>query len=394
MASDLPQLEEAVHSIFRFIRRTAETVATGITWETIDYDNRPQHEISVFNGVGGIPFFLSDYHRMYGSPEALALGAGAIRWCFGYTGKHHRRGLHLGQTGAALAALHRAAVLGEANAPDCALANARFILSEPPGPVTDLLGGEASNGLYLLKLWQRTGEREFLQGAERCGAWLESQIIRDENGTYCLCHQHHRTGNWARIFLGVAHGVSGVAHFLVALAEATHNERWAGLATELFATLSRHARPAHGGLNWPATVCQGEINRCQWSHGAAGIGLTYLAAYRVLGDRAYLETAVQAAEATFGYGDYRQNYTQCTGLAGSGELFIETHRATGDEKWRQRAVDFAHRCIAYKETTDAGDAWPTDTHGLHSADFDYGAAGVGHFLLRLCSAEPIAMPLM
>jgi lantibiotic modifying enzyme len=393
MSQDTQPLESAIHSIFGFIERTAERTETGITWTTIDYENKPQHSISVFNGVGGIPFFLNDYYRRYGNPAALELSHGAMDWCANYTGEHHRRGLHMGQTGAALAALHRAAVLGE-SPPESSLANARFILNEPPGPVTDLLGGEASNGFYLLKLWAHTGETEFLQGAERCAIFLESQMVRDEHGTYCLCHQHNREGNWARIFLGVAHGISGVAHFLVGLAEQTGNERWANLARELFTTLTRYARTIHGGLNWPATICQADMTRCQWSHGAAGIGLTFLNAYRVLGDAEYLETGIQAAEATYGYGDYRQNYTQCTGLAGSGELLLETYRATGDGKWKDRAVDFAHRCLAYRETTSDGEAWPTDAKGLYSADFDYGASGVGHFLLRVCPPEPIAMPLM
>ncbi len=393
MTPELKPVEEAVHSIFGFIQRTAEPSDTGVTWETIDYENKPQHDISVFNGVGGIPFFLNDYFKCHGNPAALELSQGAVDWCASFRGKHYRRGLHMGQTGAALGALHRAMVTG-ANAPAFSVANARFILSEPPGPITDLLGGEASNGLFLLKLWSHTREAEYLRGAERCGVWLESQMIRDERGTYCLNHQHLRTGNWARIFLGAAHGQSGIAHFLVALAEQTRIERWANLARELLATITRYARTIHGGSNWPGTICQEEMTRCQWSHGAVGIGLTYLYAHRVLGETAYLETAIKAAEATYGYGDYRQNYTQCTGLAGSGELFIETHRATGDPRWRERAIEFAHRSLAYRESTPAGDAWPTDAKGLYSADFDYGAAGVGHFFLRLCSAEPIPMPMM
>lgn len=136
------------------------------------------------------------------------------------------------------------------------------------------------------------------------------------------------------------------------------------------------------------------MTRCQWSHGAPGIGLTYLAAHRVFGDASYLATAIAAAEATFGYGDYRANYTQCTGLAGSGELLLETYRTTGDTKWKARALNFAHQCLNYRETTPVGDAWPTDGKGLYSADFDYGASGVGHFLLRVASDGKIPMALM
>jgi lantibiotic modifying enzyme len=394
MSEEPSPLEVAIHSIFGFIQRTAEPVANGRTWKTINYKNEPHHSISVFNGVGGISFFLVDYHQRYGSATALELSRDAIDWCAHFDGKHFKRGLHFGQTGVALAALHRAAALGETVTPALSLANAQIIMDESPGPITDLSGGQASNGLYLLKLHAHTGDDTYLRGAERCATWLEQQMVRDEHGTHCQIDPERRTGFGDKVHLGVGHGISGVGHFLALLAAATHSERWAVLARELFDTLDREARPARGGLNWPPFIGLPELPRCQWSHGAAGIGLTYLTAHRVFGDAKYLETALQAAEATYGYGDFRRNYTQCTGLAGCGELLLEVHQATGDSRWRERALDFAHQCLAYRENSPEGDVWPTDGPGLPSVDFDYGASGVGHFLLRVTSDQPPPMPLM
>lgn len=393
MPHDLAPLEAAIHSIYEFIRRTAEPTATGTTWETIDYENQPQHEISVFNGVGGIGFFLAAYYQRYRTPEALTLARGAVDWCANFTGKHHKRGLHMGQTGAALAALHVSAAAGEPVS-EFSLANARFILSEPPGPVTDLLGGEASNGFYLLKLYERTGDATWLRGAERCAEWISAQLIRDEQGTYYFPSEAMRQKFPSRIFLGAAHGISGVAHFLILLGEKSTDERWAALSRELLATVTRYAIPVHGGLNWAPTLNMDHTPRCQWSHGAPGVGITYLAAHRVLGDKTYLDLAKKAAEATYHYGDHRHNYTQCTGLAGGGELLLETHRATGEARWFDRAVDFAHQSITYRESTPEGDAWPTDAPGLYSADFDYGASGLGHFLIRLTAKDRVPLPMM
>ena len=86
MPADTGSLDEAIHSIYHFIERTAERTETGITWETIDYENKPQHEISVFNGVGGIPFFLTDYYKCYGTEAALELSQGALDWCANFQG--------------------------------------------------------------------------------------------------------------------------------------------------------------------------------------------------------------------------------------------------------------------------------------------------------------------
>lgn len=76
VSPDTEPLEAAIHSIFGFIERTAERTDTGITWEKINYKNEPHHSISVFNGVGGISFFLVDYYRRYGNPVALELSQG------------------------------------------------------------------------------------------------------------------------------------------------------------------------------------------------------------------------------------------------------------------------------------------------------------------------------
>ena len=41
-----------------------------------------------------------------------------------------------------------------------------------------------------------------------------------------------------------------------------------------------------------------------------------------------------------------------------------------------------------------GDAWPTDEPGFCSADYMYGAAGSGHYFLRLQRPHDIEMPFM
>ena len=59
-----------------------------------------------------------------------------------------------------------------------------------------------------------------------------------------------------------------------------------------------------------------------------------------------------------------------------------------------RALEFANKVLRYRDVLSEGDVWPTDAPGVYSADFMYGAAGIGHFLLRLeTQAEP-PMPLI
>lgn len=53
--SPLPEM--GARSVFDYIRRTAEETETGVRWQTIDYENQPQYDISVANGVQGISLF-------------------------------------------------------------------------------------------------------------------------------------------------------------------------------------------------------------------------------------------------------------------------------------------------------------------------------------------------
>ncbi len=386
-------LRAAADSVFSYVARTAEKVDGGYRWRTLDYSDEPHHHFSLFNGVAGISLFLRDYHLLTKNPDALELAWGALRWCERSNPEEgdFERGLYLGRTGVAYAYLHLAELTPNDPLPSLCRSNADHILSEPPGPVTDFLGGEASNGWYLLELWKKTADRRYLNGAVRCGRWISDHSTRDEFGSRCLIRPDGEMGTTA--YLGLSHGIAGVAYFYSLLYRQTRDEQWLSLARELLDTLIRHAIPAKGGLNWTPRIGGTELTRCQYSHGAVGIGLVFCLLSTVLEDPRLLAVAEEAAEASYRYGDLRRNPTLCTGLAGSGQLFVEMYRVTDDVRWWDRAREFARMAISYRSASSDGDSWPTDTAGRFSPDYTYGAAGTGHFLLRTLSPHEFSLPL-
>ena len=382
-------------SIFDYIKATAEPDGDGLCWRTYDYGDQPHYHFNIFNGVGGIPLFLCEYYKARENSEALTLAEGAIRWCKSAKPEKdcYERGLQLGRTGVAYSAL----VLSEISPSDMLLSfaeeNGRHLCREAPGPITDFVSGEASNGWFLLKLWSRTGNQAFLDGAIRCAEWIEGHIVRERGWTFCLAEPVEK-GFGENAFTGLSHGTSGVAVFLAFLYEQTREERWKKLSLELFHSLTSTAIEIHGGLNWSVHLGGTTLPRCQYSHGSAGIGLAYARAATLLQEASLLAVALRAGEATFHYGDFRNNPTLCTGVAGSGELMIELFRQTGDGLWQARAEHFGDMALGYKVTTPEGDRWPTDTPGLFSPDFTYGASGTGHFLLGLADPHHHAPPLI
>ena len=106
----------------------------------------------------------------------------------------------------------------------------------------------------------------------------------------------------------------------------------------------------------------------------------------------YLATAKAAGETTYAYGDVRSNPSQCHGLAGCAELFLALYRLTGEPVWLGRAHDFAVQALGYRMSTPYGDVWRADDPGCYSPDFFCGAAGVGHFFLRLGAPDRLELP--
>lgn len=382
-------------SVFAFIDSTTEAVGGGYRWRTYDYADQPHYHFCIFNGVGGIPIFLCAYYAATKNPRALELARGALRWSFAHEPEfgNYQRGLHLGKLGLAYVASCYAKVSGSDPFSDQSVALIDHLLAEPPGPITDLLGGEASSGWVLCQLWREDPQAKYLAGAVRCGRWLEEQLVRDERGTHCAIDPVNDSfGNIPR--LGLAHGLPGVAHFFASIYHASGDAHWKGLAMELLETLIRQARPDRNGLNWARSLGREELDRCQYSIGAPGVGLVFAAATWLLDESDYLATALLAGEATYQHGDRRQNPTLCTGLAGGGELLIELYRITRDEQWLHRAREFAEKALGYRTISDGRHFWPTDTAGCFSADFVYGAAGTGYFFLRAARPLEFDAPLL
>jgi lantibiotic modifying enzyme len=331
----------AADSVFAFIRRTVECDGGRCRWKTADYANQLHYGITIFNGVGGIPLFLADYARLRGNEEALELAWGALEWCADPGHEGPTRGLHFGKTGPAFAVLYmEAAAKSSTLAALCERVTAS-LLHEDPGPVTDILGGASSNGYYLLRAWKRHGDHALLAGAVRCGEWVQRQLIRDELGCHCLVRPDGNVFFGNRPYTGFAHGISGVAFFFALLYEATQESVWKKMAMEIFDTLIAHAQPTDGGWNWSILLGNEKLTRCQWSHGAPGIGLAFLRAAEIFDDPRLLHAARMAGEATYQYGDFRKNPTQCVGLAGGGDFLLELYRVTRENCWLDRAIGSA-----------------------------------------------------
>jgi lantibiotic modifying enzyme len=261
--------------------------------------------------------------------------------------------------------------------------------------------------VFLVRLAQYAGDERYLDGAERHAAFIARNAVRDDLGTTWRARDAAAIppsgmrfaggGNPPNRYWSFGIGAAGIGYFLALLQEATRRSGWGALAREVADTLLRRAASDRGGLNWypePIDSDQPAPFRCQWCRGAAGIGLCFAKCYETLGGQStYLQTARAAAEATYAYGDVRQNPSLCHGLCGNALLFLELHRLTGEVLWRERAEEFASRALAYRSATSEGSTWQADEPGSTTPEFMCGAAGVGHFFLQLLDPDHVRMPI-
>jgi hypothetical protein len=132
-----------------------------------------------------------------------------------------------------------------------------------------------------------------------------------------------------------------------------------------------------------------------WCHGAAGIGLTRLRAYELLGNLTYRAEAEQAVEATARQASIVHNYSLCHGMFGNDETLILGSRILGNASWEQSAVHRALESIEQYEFSGAG--WPSGTIGASSdPSLMLGDAGIGYYLLRLAHTDTpsIVLPVV
>jgi len=192
--------------------------------------------------------------------------------------------------------------------------------------------GTAGVGYFLATLYEKTGEREFLDAAVAGGRYLKS--IADSADDGCLVF-HHEPGGEDLYYLSWCHGPAGTARFFYRLAVATDDDNW---------------------MTW--------VHRC--AHALVSIGIP--------------------ERRTPGFWN---NVSQCCGDAGVGEFSLALLRLTGDPAY-WRLADAIVRSLGERATTDAGGTrWVQAEHRTRpellvaQTGLMQGAAGVCSFLLHM-----------
>lgn len=338
-------------------RRGADELAAGLDALAAAGD------CSLYGGVAGVAFALEETFRAGGDPR-------------------HRE------------AARRALAIVRGGAP-----------WERPGAAHDLLSGTAGIGLLLSWAGARMEDPASLTAAAAAGRRLLALGLPAHGGLKWVSAPEH-----PYLYPNLAHGTSGVCHFLCRLFQATGDRAFLDASLAGARYLEAVAERTDGGFRLFHHEPGGEsLFYLGWCHGPAGTARLFLALAEATGDGRFLDLARQGARSILGSGIPERrvpglwnNVGQCCGTAGIGDFLLTMDSVAPDPAHgalaRRIARDLVARATPVPTPDGEGLKW---IHAEHrdrpellaaQTGLMQGAAGVGTFLLHLDAAGRVPPP--
>lgn len=242
----------------------------------------------------------------------------------------------------------------------------------------DLFGGESGLGLACLRFFRCTGTQAYLSEAEAIARYLLGRAMAV--GDF-LCWERQ---NGCPV--GLLHGASGVALFLLTLADFTANEEYRHQGEKaLDFDLAQAAHTPWGGISFPSQAGAKWPLYSDLRYGGAGIGMVVArCCLRVASARYrdFLDGMAKDAARKFA-----PRPGLIGGLAGFGYFLLEAHDVTGDERFREAAWHVRSGLKMFEIDYQGSLAYPGEGLLRLSCDFATGGAGIALFLNRLTTGR-------
>lgn len=236
----------------------------------------------------------------------------------------------------------------------------------------DLFYGMAGWGMTNLRFFHETGNELYLDHARETAQELLKPANTRSGHAWELLNEKR---------IGLAHGGSGIALFLLYLYLITKEERFAlGGEQALNLDISCGVGTKDNGLSWPSDANATALLYPYWRYGAAGVGMAAARFYKFLNCEQYRPVL----EKIFVETDrkYAVLAGRFMGLAGLGEFLLDMYDFTGEERFLQSSYKVAEGTARFRVERE-GIAFPGDSLSRLSCDYGTGSAGVALFLHRL-----------
>jgi len=346
-------------------------------------------------GTAGVALFLAQLQAATGDDVVRRTALGAIGQALAHVDQLPTgvaRGLYAGRLGIAYAAARCGLLLDEEGFLRRAARLARAAWPrEPRAAAFDLVSGTAGAIVGLIALSRLLDDERLMQRAQRLGDELAKRARRHPEGW-----------SWpspgGRLFhglCGISHGAAGAAWALLELFAVTGERRHRDVAERAF-DYERHWFDAQEA-NWPDLRDVERRERrgsfrspypSSWCHGAPGIALTRLRAWKILGDDRYRSEATTALARTAACVEraliaHGADFTLGYGLAGSADVLLLGAQQLTDSAPERLALAQRVGEIGIGRYAATIGGWPCGVAGGLAPSLLGGHAGIGLFYLRL-----------
>ncbi|MER6171113.1 class IV lanthionine synthetase LanL [Streptosporangium sp. NPDC001681] len=307
-------------------------------------------------------------------------------WMIGRLAGEHRPspGLYFGRAGMAWALHEVGRALDDHDVRSAGLGLALELPVSWPNP--DICHGLAGTGMALVHLWNATGDRRLRDRASGCADELLKVAQRTPDTVLWPIPRDFDSALAGVVHYGFAHGVAGIAAYLLAAGIALGREDCLEMAAAAGRTLMDAADYQGAAALW-AEGPRGGAKLPHWCNGSSGIGTFLVRLHAATGDRRALEVARAAAVAVHGH-RLRSGTAACHGLAGDGQFLLDMADLTGEPVYREQAEELAAMLWARATMRDGLLVVP-DENGLEvTFGWNTGLAGVLAFLWRLRHGGP------
>ena len=401
-AQSRPHLDAAGDAA-KWIRASGIRTAAGLTWPADPADLKSVGT-TLYTGAPGVVLFMLELHHATRDASYLADARAGADELIARLPAETQTGLYTGIAGIGftLGEVHRAT--GDRKYRDAMAAVVRELTerAQPTGAgvqwseVTDIIGGNAGTGLFLLHAAKYLDDPAARLLAAKAADRLIEAAIPEHGGLKWMMEP-----KFARLMPNFSHGTAGIAYFLARVYEETKDQKY------LDASLAG-ARYLQAIAKTDGDICLIHHNQPQglelyylgWCHGPVGTARLWRQLAKVTGDHAWDGWVDKSARAILQSGipetltdGFWNNVSQCCGSAGVGQFFLDLHRTRANPTY----LAFAKRMtedLLKRGTRDAkGLRWVQAEHRVQpkllvaQTGYMQGAAGIGMWLLRLDAAE-------
>ncbi|MDJ1174291.1 type 2 lanthipeptide synthetase LanM family protein [Roseofilum capinflatum] len=259
----------------------------------------------------------------------------------------------------------------------------------------DVLQGVAGIIPVMVNLAEATSGKG-IDCAHRCAQHLLKHATVNNN---TLSWSHHVSELAQRNLTGFSHGAGGVGWTLILLGCYTNKSEYIAAGRQAFAYEAIHLDPnEHDWYDLRTSMMDTNLNKPHfanaWCNGAAGIGLSRIASWAILGktDDDILRDAYMALNATLRNFEKLGNDSLCHGKAGNGEVFLQFAKLR-EEPYLQMEANVQAQA-QWRNFEKAGH-WICGGGGTDIyPGLMLGLAGIGMHFLRLAYPDRIPSPLL